>query len=138
MADSTNPDSTQDVGGNQVDNLIELFRTALMVAHSNDWDMETVAEAAHICANAFYQSQAKSSTAFVQADKTIGMLLDAHSRDMAVLGLKNHGYSTTAMEQTEKLTKRLTQYFAEVSDLKPSDQEAKVRPSKSPSQGDTT
>jgi hypothetical protein len=32
--------------------LVELFREALMKKHSNDWDMETVAEAAYICAEA--------------------------------------------------------------------------------------
>jgi hypothetical protein len=29
---------------------IELFRAALMEKHSDDWDMETISEAAHICA----------------------------------------------------------------------------------------
>jgi hypothetical protein len=30
--------------------VVERFRKALMVAHADDWDMETVAEAAHVCA----------------------------------------------------------------------------------------
>lgn len=30
--------------------LVEQFREALMQAHHHDWDMETVSEAAHICA----------------------------------------------------------------------------------------
>jgi hypothetical protein len=32
--------------------IVELFRAALMKHHANDWDMETVAEAAYICAEA--------------------------------------------------------------------------------------
>lgn len=32
--------------------LIEVFRKALLAEHANDWDMETCAEAAHICARA--------------------------------------------------------------------------------------
>jgi hypothetical protein len=31
---------------------IEQFRKALMVAHAHDWDMDTIAEAAHVCAKA--------------------------------------------------------------------------------------
>ena len=31
---------------------VEVFRKALMRGHSADWDMDTVAEAAHICAQA--------------------------------------------------------------------------------------
>jgi hypothetical protein len=31
---------------------VEVFRKALMVEHGDDWDMETVSEAAHICAKA--------------------------------------------------------------------------------------
>jgi capsule polysaccharide export protein KpsE/RkpR len=31
---------------------LELFRSELMKRHSDDWDMETIAEAAHICAEA--------------------------------------------------------------------------------------
>lgn len=34
-------------------NLIEVFRKALMREHHQDWDMETVSEAAHICAKAW-------------------------------------------------------------------------------------
>lgn len=30
--------------------LAERFRAALMVEHADDWDMETISEAAHICA----------------------------------------------------------------------------------------
>lgn len=30
--------------------LIEQFRKALMVAHADDWTMDTISEAAHICA----------------------------------------------------------------------------------------
>lgn len=30
--------------------IVERFRKALMVAHADDWDMDTVAEAAHVCA----------------------------------------------------------------------------------------
>ena len=33
--------------------LIEVFRKALMVEHHHDWDMETCAEAAHVCARAW-------------------------------------------------------------------------------------
>ena len=32
--------------------MIEVFRKALMEAHHDDWDMETVSDAAHICADA--------------------------------------------------------------------------------------
>jgi hypothetical protein len=32
--------------------LVEVFRKALMEAHADDWDMDTVSEAAHICARA--------------------------------------------------------------------------------------
>ena len=33
-------------------NTVELFRKALMERHAEDWDMETISEAAHICAEA--------------------------------------------------------------------------------------
>lgn len=33
--------------------LVETFRSALMAEHHDDWDMETVSEAAHICARAW-------------------------------------------------------------------------------------
>jgi hypothetical protein len=32
--------------------LVEVFRKALMEAHADDWEMDTVSEAAHICARA--------------------------------------------------------------------------------------
>lgn len=35
--------------------LAEVFREALMREHHNDWDMETVAEGAHICARQMEQ-----------------------------------------------------------------------------------
>jgi hypothetical protein len=35
-----------------MEELVERFRTALMVEHHNDWDMDTISEAAHICARA--------------------------------------------------------------------------------------
>jgi hypothetical protein len=33
--------------------LIEVFRKAPMVEHHQDWDMDTISEAAHICAEAW-------------------------------------------------------------------------------------
>lgn len=33
--------------------LIEAFRKALMEKHADDWTMETISEAAHICAHAW-------------------------------------------------------------------------------------
>ena len=32
--------------------LVERFREALMAEHADDWDMDTVSEAAHVCAAA--------------------------------------------------------------------------------------
>lgn len=40
-------------------NLIEIFRKALMAEHHHDWDMETVSEAAHICARAWCDAFAR-------------------------------------------------------------------------------
>lgn len=37
--------------------LIESMARALMVAHHDDWDMETVREAAHICAAVVYPEE---------------------------------------------------------------------------------
>lgn len=39
------------------DDLVEVFRHALMEAHHHDWSMETISEAAHICAAAVLGEQ---------------------------------------------------------------------------------
>lgn len=36
--------------------LVEVFREALMREHHGDWDMETISEAAHICARQLEQT----------------------------------------------------------------------------------
>lgn len=48
MTDERNPNGNV----RQWSPLVETFRTALMAEHSDDWDMDTVAEAAYICASA--------------------------------------------------------------------------------------
>lgn len=37
--------------------LTEQFRKALMEAHADDWDMETISEAAHICARVEFPAE---------------------------------------------------------------------------------
>lgn len=46
--------------GQLIGYLVESFRQALQAAHHDDWDMETVSEAAHICANTFVNQGDKS------------------------------------------------------------------------------
>lgn len=40
------------IANDKTADMTEKFRTALMEVHANDWTMETIAEAAHICAGA--------------------------------------------------------------------------------------
>lgn len=49
-----NPYPTADTVREQIHaSLVETFRKALMEKHHQDWDMETISEAAHICAEAW-------------------------------------------------------------------------------------
>src|ERR1044072_9448952 len=84
--------------------LDSLFTEALMKEHADDWDMETVREAALICSNTLLAQ--KLDPTFVH-DHNIEVLLDKHARDVAVLGLKHHGYSASAQKLTATLTKKL-------------------------------
>jgi hypothetical protein len=59
----TTPASGKDGFGPAV---VALFRAALMKRHSDDWDMETVAEAAYICAEAVQPFIAQSNQQAVQ------------------------------------------------------------------------
>jgi hypothetical protein len=81
-----------------------MFHTALMKEHAHDWSMEQIREAALICSNTLLIAQPDGT--FVK-DHAIEVLLDKHSRDVAVLGLKYHGYSTTAAKLTAALSKKL-------------------------------
>jgi hypothetical protein len=85
-----------------------LFTKVLMEQHAHDWSMETVREAALICSNALLLNY---SSAFMH-DHDIEVMLDRHDRDVAVLGYKNHGYSTSAAKLTSKFAKELEAHTA--------------------------
>jgi hypothetical protein len=106
MTTNTQP-QTQQSGGDELrkhNELDSMFTAALMKEHADDWSMEVVREAALICSNTLLLGQ--PNTAFMQ-DHDIEVLIDKHDRDVAVLGLKYHGYSTSAAELTRKLSKQL-------------------------------
>jgi hypothetical protein len=87
-----------------VDELQDRFTAALMREHSDDWSMEQVREAARICAHTLFLGEA--STAFIR-DHDIDLMLDKHSRDVAVLGMQHKGYSVTARNLTAIISKKI-------------------------------
>lgn len=92
----------------QHNDLDDLMTEALMREHP-EWSMETIREAALICSNALLKTP---NTAFLQSDSELSRLLDKYGRDLAVSGLHNHGFSTSAQKILKKLEASIQAMFA--------------------------
>ena len=100
MTNTQQPTIPAEDGEIREHNELDRLMTAALMREHSEWDMEIVREASLICSNALLR---EPNVAFMQRDTEVSRLLDKYGRDIAVSGLHNHGFSTSAQKILKKL-----------------------------------
>lgn len=93
-------------------NRLDGFFTEALMKNKPKWDMETIRTAALICSNALLLNSGYSKD--VTPSEWVNEFLDRIGREVAVMGLHNHGYSMTTQKYLSKEGQKLTAYIEEL------------------------
>ena len=90
-------------------NRLDSFFTEALMKNKPDWDMETVRTAALICSNALLLNSGYPRD--ITSSKWVDEFLDELGRDVAVMGLHNHGFGVSVQKYLARKAQILTAYI---------------------------